>query len=244
MKAYGREMAGVFSSTWNGAFPWRALEKMLGSKLSEGGAWLDFACGTGDLLARAQSEGFACAGADFSRAQLKYARKACPEATFVQGPMQSARLPGKYDVITCFGDSVHHLQNRKQLHQFFRNVDRHLAPGGVFVFDFNTFVRRLDRENPYTGGAWTYRYSGHFVCVEFEYDEDARTSEWITTGFVKEGNRYRRFEEKHTLRAHPLAEVDELLKARGFRVRKFDPNTRTLRPRKDSIALYLKCWKE
>ena len=120
MKAYGREMAGVFSSTWDGAFPWRTLDKMLGAHLKKGGAWLDFACGTGDLLARANDEGFVCAGSDYSRAQLRFARKACPKATFVQGPMQSVKLPGKYDVITCFGDSIHHLQSRKELQQFFR----------------------------------------------------------------------------------------------------------------------------
>ncbi len=244
VKTYGKEMADVFSATWDGAFPFRDLKKMLGAHLSKGGAWLDFACGTGDLLARAHAEGFSCAGADSSRAQLRYARKACPSATFVQAPMQSAKLPGKYDVISCFGDSIHHLQDRKQLQQFFRNVNRHLAPGGVFVFDFNTFVRTLDRENPYTGGAWTYRQSGNFTCVEFEYDEDARTSEWTTTGFIKEGNRYRKFEEKHTLRGHPVEEVEALLGAQGFRIRTFDPNTRTKRPRKNSMVLYFKCWKE
>ncbi len=244
MKPYGRELANVFRATWDGALPWPRLEKMVGAHLKKGGAWLDFACGTGDLLARAHAEGFTCTGADFSRAQLAFSRKSCPSATLVQGPMQSVSVPGKFDVITCFGDSIHHLQNRRELQQFFRNVDRHLAPGGVFVFDLNTFVRRLDFENPYTGGAWTYRYDGQFVCVEFEYDEVARTSEWTTTGFAKEGKHYRKFEEKHTLRAHPLEEVDELLGAQGFRVRKFDPNTRTKRPRKNSVMLYLACWRK
>jgi SAM-dependent methyltransferase len=244
MKAYGRELAGVFSATWDGASPWQNLEKMLGAHLKKGGAWLDFACGTGDLIARAHEEGFVCAGSDYSRAQLRFAREACPKATFVQGAMQSVKLPGKFDVITCLGDSIHHLQDRKQLQQFFRNVNRHLAPGGVFIFDFNTFVRRLDFENPYTGGAFTYRDPGQFVCVEFEYDEELRTSEWTTTGFVKEGKRYRKFEEQHMLRAHPIEEVEELLDGLGFRVRKYDVNTRTMRPRKNSVALHFKCWRE
>lgn len=244
MKAYGRELAGVFSATWDGATPWRILEKMLGARMTKGGAWLDFACGTGDLLARAQEEGFECAGSDYSRAQLRFARAACPKAKFVQGAMQSVKLPGTFDVITCLGDSVHHLQSRKELLQFFRNVMGHLAPDGVFIFDFNTFIRRLDQDNPYTGGAFTYRDPGQFVCVEFEYDEDTRISEWITTGFVKEGKRYRKFEEKHNLRAHSIEEVEELLDGLGFCMRKYDCNTRTMRPRKNSVALHFKCWEE
>lgn len=242
MKEYGKHLAHVFNATWDGASPWPDLEKILGARAKKGGAWLDIACGTGDLLARAHAEDFECAGADLSRAQLRYARETCPEATFVQGPMQTVRLKGKFDVITCLGDSIHHLQNRRELRQFFQNAKRHLTPGGAFVFDFNTFNRRLDQETFYTGGAWTFRHPGEFICVEFEYDETTRLSEWTTTGFIKEGKLYRKFEEKHVLRAHPIEEVEELLDELGFRVRKYDVNSRTMRPRKNSIALYFKCW--
>jgi SAM-dependent methyltransferase len=158
--------------------------------------------------------------------------------------MQTVRLGRKFDVVTCLGDSIHHLQNRRELKQFFANAKRHLKPDGVFLFDFNAFREVEEHESPYTGSVWTYRNPGEFICVEFVYDDIHRTSEWITTGFTKEGKRYRKFEEKHTLRGHPIEEVEETLDEVGFRARKFDNQSKSMRPRKNSNALYFRCIRE
>lgn len=241
MKTYGADLAQVFNETWDGAYPWRTLERLLVRRLKGGGAWLDFACGTGDLLARAEGIGFECTGVDVSAHQLRIARAALPDARFVRGPMQSARLKRRFDVITCFGGSIHHLQSARELRQFLANAHRHLGPDGVFVFECNTFVRRPDIENSYTGGVWTYRLPGRFVTVEFDYDEDARRSTWTTTGFEKQGRLYRKFEETYILRAHPIDEVDETLDSLGFQFRKYDPHTKSMRPRKKSIEYYYVC---
>ena len=78
------------------------------------------------------------------------------------------------------------------------------------------------------------------LIIDTSYDRRARVAQCLINGFIKEGNRYRRFEERHLQRAFPEKTLDTMLKQLGFTFRKFD-GYRFTRPRKDSGRWFYVC---
>lgn len=217
---YGKEFATVYNRNWASFSQriWPFLKRTTAGINPKNSTWLDLCCGTGTLLSMVSNAGFRTVGVDISSHQLKYAKKHTPRAILLKQDIRKLVLAEKFDVITCLYDSLNYLTTKRELSIVFKRLKKHLAPGGVFVFDVNThegFARYWNR-------VWTIRDGQTLVVLEGSFD--AKRSIWKTviTGFIPDGKYYKKFEEVHIQRGYRALEIEELLVKAGFDFRKYD----------------------
>jgi len=126
---------------------------------------LEVGSGTGRLtlpLARLGAiHGFSITGLELEPAMIARAReRAAQEAghlgaalRYTQGDIRSCQLPESYDVILLPYGVGHHLQELEEQLAAWRNVRRHLEPGGLFAIDLEApdlsiLARALDGTAP------------------------------------------------------------------------------------------------
>jgi ubiquinone/menaquinone biosynthesis C-methylase UbiE len=108
----------------------------LTARLDNGARVLDLGCGDG-TNARRLAERFDVVGVDLSEEQLRLARAAAPEATFVQADFAEVDFPaGGFDAVTAFYSLVH-LPRADHSH-LLAKVWRWLRPGGFFLASLST----------------------------------------------------------------------------------------------------------
>ena len=134
---------------------------------------LELACGTGSILARLD-EVPSVTGLDRSPEMLAVAAGKVPRARLIEGDMSDFSLGERFDVVACVFDSLNHLLTFEAWQSTFEAVHRHLAEGGLFVFDVNTVgeLRRLGDEPP-----WVYDFDEHVMIMDVDFAEDG-LSRW------------------------------------------------------------------
>jgi SAM-dependent methyltransferase len=197
--------------------------------------WLDVCCGAGSLLKFVCESGFSAVGLDISRDQLRYARKNAPSAAVVRADVRTFSLRRKFDVITCMFDSLNYLTEKKDLKRAFRAVRRHLNADGLFIFDVNTFDGLQDQ----WCRASVVRGTKCVAIIETSFDAKKALGRCLITGFIKEGRRYRRFEEAHIERGYRPREIEDLLARVGFAFKKYDGNSLSRAKKRAARLLYL-----
>jgi len=111
--------------------------EFLGELLSPGARVLDLGCGAGVGITQALAARYRVTGVDLSREQLKVARKAVPNATFLRGDMTTVAFrKGSFDAITSFAAMIH--VPREEHRTLFRHVHRWLRPGGILLVTLGT----------------------------------------------------------------------------------------------------------
>jgi SAM-dependent methyltransferase len=113
------------------------------SYLPDAGSLLELGCGTGAVLA-GLADGLQVTGIDLSPEMLAAATATLPGARLERADITEFALGTTFDVVICVFDTLNHLPTFDAWLAMFRQVDRHLAEGGLFVFDVNT-VGRLRR---------------------------------------------------------------------------------------------------
>lgn len=100
---------------------------------------LDLACGTGTLVTMLKLKGFQAEGLDLSSQTIEIAREKAKinhlTIPFYEADMKNFSLPQKYDMITCFFDSVNFLKTKVEIEELLSCVKKHLKPRGYFIFD-------------------------------------------------------------------------------------------------------------
>jgi cyclopropane-fatty-acyl-phospholipid synthase len=129
--------------------------------LQEGHTLLDIGCGWGALAIRAaQRYGARCVGITLSENQTRLAREQVERAGLqdrVEIRLQDYRdVTGQFDRITSVGMFEH--VGVKLLPQYFAQVARLLAPGGVVMNHGITTTDVAARSTPYGGGEFIDRY--------------------------------------------------------------------------------------
>ena len=104
-------------------------------KLSRGQKVLDVCCGTGAHAGLMQEKGFDVTGYDLAEEMLGQATRKYPRVRFIRGDMRDLELGERFDVITCWFNSILYNQDPDQLHGTLSSFRRHLRPGGIAVFD-------------------------------------------------------------------------------------------------------------
>ena len=237
-QVYGRDFAAVYNDKWAWFGPrvWPFVREQVRRCCPNARTWLDLCCGTGSLLKLVCDAGFDAAGVDASPHQLRYARKTAPAARLLRADVREFTLPERFDVVTCLFDSLNYLTTRRDLERAFRRARRHLAEGGLFIFDLNTYAGLEDR--------WNYTSARHepdrLILLETSFDRRPAIGHCLITGFVRRGRLWKRFEEDHVQRGYRPEEVEELLTRVGLAFRKFDGFT-AARPRKRSARLVYVC---
>jgi SAM-dependent methyltransferase len=103
-----------------------------------GTALLDVACGTGKSFMPLLRRGFDVTGCDISEAMLAEAARKAPEVPLVQADVRELPAIGRFDLVTCFDDSLNYLLEEEDLALGLASISANLSPTGLALFDLNT----------------------------------------------------------------------------------------------------------
>jgi len=181
-------------------------------------------------------DGYDAAGVDLSPHQLRHVRRNAPRARLLRRDVRRLDLGRTFDVVTCLFDSLNYLTTRRDLLAAFRIARRHLAPGGLFAFDVNTFIGLQQ--------LWCQTTATHepdlTLIIESSFDPKRALGRCTVTGFIRTGKRYRKFHETHTERGYHPEEIEKLLTRASFKYKKFDGFSLN-RPTKQAQRLMYLC---
>ena len=112
---------------------------------------LDLACGSGIFLVNMNLYGYPTDGLDLSSQMIDL----CKDKTYInhihtnlyKDNMVNFKLDKKYDNITCYFDSINHLNSLEEVKEMFDNVYNHLNDNGLFLFDVFSYDRFMDADN-------------------------------------------------------------------------------------------------
>jgi SAM-dependent methyltransferase len=133
LSKYWHNHAAAFAPDY-GAYA-RAL---IDEKRIRSGAALDLACRTGITTLKLAQLFPLVVALDASEPMLAEARRRVapyPTVELVRGDFRAFSFDGRFDLVTCSGDSLNYAQDPAELAAVFRCVARVLGDGGVFVFD-------------------------------------------------------------------------------------------------------------
>lgn len=179
---------------------------------------LDICCGTGKSFVPLLARGYDVTACDLSEAMVERAREAAAGAARVL--LADAReLPvlGRFDLVTCIGDSLNYMLGDEALGAAFHGVARNLRPGGLFGFDLNTLAA-------YRGsfpGDTASEVDGAFFCWRRLAEGDLAAAGGTFTSVVEvfateDGECWRRHSITHAQRHHPPQVVERLLGETGM----------------------------
>lgn len=179
------------------------------------GLVVDLGCGSGILARRLTNARYHVLGIDQSASLLRLARKRAPRAVFRRGSFLKLPLPPCRAVVAV-GECLNYQfdrHSRAALARLFARVYGALSAGGLFVFDValpGQVQGRTPVRNWREGKGWAVlveiREAGGVLCRRI-------------VSFRKVGRSYRRGVEMHRLQLYPAAELADLLRQAGFRVR-------------------------
>jgi len=217
-----RKFAGLYAA---GPYPKYSL-RMAGqmtSVLARLGAQprtlLDIACGEGAFAASMAKAGLAVTALDLSEEMLARARgRAAAEGVavkFLRADMRSFALGDRFDLVTCWYDSLNYLTASEDLGAAFAAARRALAPEGIFIFDMNTpaGLAAIARSRPVE---IVQNRPDAFELHVNTYDPDRNIATKRIGGLAKRAGSWTAVEEEHSERAYSLAEIRPLLAASGL----------------------------
>jgi len=112
--------------------------------LKKGDKILDLACGSGTFATMLKLKGFDSSGLDLSDEIIEIANEKKKinhlDIPFYVMDMTSFNLNEKYDVVTCFFDSINFLDNKNKIKKMLDTVYKHLNKDGYYIFDIASKV--------------------------------------------------------------------------------------------------------
>lgn len=202
------------------------------------GRVIDLGCGSGLWARQLVDAGYEVEGVDLSPAMIEMARRRVPEGQFHVSALADFEPPA-CRAVTAMGEVFNYLFDRRNsaalLRRVCQRIYRALETPGMLVFDVAEPGRsRKQRQAWFEGPDWA-------CLVEYQHDDErARLTRRIVT-YRRVGNTYVRGEETHRLQLWRPAELADMLRKIGFRVRlsrsygeyKLIPKIRAVVARKD-----------
>jgi SAM-dependent methyltransferase len=211
---YGGDLARVHDEGF-GDFA-RAAARELLVRVPSQGTVVELGCGSGIGAQILSDAGWEVIGIDLSADMLAIAARRAPGARFVQRSIWDVELP-PCDAVTAIGEVVNYAADPRaaadRLPDLFGRIERALARGGLFMFDFATPGRGEVGAGPGTrqGEGWRIRH---------EAVEDPERELLERRISMRVGGRESR--ETHVLRLYEPGHVREQLTAAGFRAEALD----------------------
>ena len=179
---------------------------------------LDLACGTGALSLPLASRGYSVVGLDLSPNMLSVASEKAREAGldcfFTMQDMTDFDLGGEVDAVVCTMDGINHLTQTEEMRAAISCVGRHLADGGIFVFDVNS---KFKFEYIYGDEAYTMETDTAFCVWQNVWRPSSRICDFLITLFEKDADgRYRRYDALQRERYYPLKTLSRTLLSCGM----------------------------
>lgn len=181
---------------------------------------LDLGCGTGNHDLPLARHGHHVTGLDLSPTQLAMARRKARAAgvsiRFVRGDMRSFEMGQTFDTAVCMFGAIGYLLPTRDVLGCFRSVRRHLAPRGLFVFEF--WQSSAARPSPFQ--SWIHKSGPEYELVRLDESRLDSKTKRLSVEFrfiVFRGRRVLdRFDEVHTVRTYAVPEMRALLRRGGF----------------------------
>lgn len=180
---------------------------------------LDLACGEGTFAVAMAKKGFRVTGVDLSPQMLQFARERAEQENvhveFLLQDMRSLSFEDRFDLATCWFDSLNYLLELEDLAKTFAGVHLALKKAGLFIFDMNTIYG--------LAVSWP-RYPCYvqqdtpelFEIHHPSYDFNKNIATMRIMGFVKEGDGWTRMDEEHKERGYTLQEIKQCLQEAGL----------------------------
>ncbi len=183
---------------------------------------LDLCCGTGTAAMMFAEKGFETVGLDGSEYMLKMARKKTKYRK-LQINYYHQHLPKidiiknnriqKFDLITSYYDSLNYLLTERDLTRCFKNIHRHLNPGGMLIFDMNMYsafknIWVRTRAGCHKDIAWIF---------ETKLNDKRHQAELSATFFIRKKRLWEKFTEIHNERAYTITTLRKILNASGLK---------------------------
>lgn len=197
---------------------------------------LELACGTGIQSIRFKQAGFDVTGLDLSADMLDLAKKRAQSAhldiPFIQGNMLDLSSVGKFDLVTCYSDSLCYMEDEVAVGDVFEQVYAHLNSGGTFIFDVHSTYQT---DEIFPGYAY-HENTENFAMVWDTYrDEASHSIVHELTFFIQDDDgRFARYDEVHEERTYDLLTYDILLEQAGFKTVKVYADFTDDIPKEDS----------
>ena len=217
--AYGSDLASIhhqgFGWAANGAS--KLLLQELRKRRLPDGLVVDLGSGSGILASNLTAAGYEVLGVELSPAMLKIAKREAPEARFVRASAKDF-TPPECIAVTGTGEVLQYEFDRRTsratMRKVFRRVHRALVPGGIFLFDLSG----PGRGGP--TGSFERFFEGEGYSMFIRVEENERTGLLVRdhVAFIRDGDRYRRIQEKHHLRLFAPRDVAAELRDIGFTV--------------------------
>lgn len=177
---------------------------------------LDLACGTGNTLLPMALRGYQAAGVDISPQMIDIARNKAAgsgvKIDYYVGDMKYFLLDRPVDLVTCFHDGLNYITDPGDLLKVFENTALNLSRDGMFIFDLNAvkWIGGVDGR--------PVVIDDHDMTIIYSTAHDTGASLWEVniTFFVREGDLYRKFSEKHRERGYDQEEINKMLEEAGF----------------------------
>ncbi len=173
----------------------------------------ELACGTGNITSRLSSRGYKMTGVDISSQMLRVAQAKTGEVEFICSDMSKLKLDDKYDAFLCMIDGLNYVITPKAVINTLKAVKEHLSENGIFVFDISSQYKLKE-----IIGNETFIHSEYDVFYSWEnrFIEKYNLSDMLLNFFVRDGEKYKRFEERHLQRGWSIPQMKTMLKKAGF----------------------------
>lgn len=243
MEAYN-DFARVYDMFMDN-IPYENWSKYIISLLNEygikDGLVLDLGCGTGKLTNLLSDAGFDMIGIDYSEDMLDVATNVREDRNilYLCQDMREFELYGTVRAVVSICDSMNYMTSPEDLLTVLKLVNNYLDPGGIFIFDMNTYYKYSQLLGEQTIAE--NRDEASFIWDNY-FDAETNINEYELTLFIKEENElFRKYEELHYQRAYHLEEVMNLIDKSGMKLLEvYDAFTRN-KPQEDSERIYFVC---
>ena len=190
----------------------QGLAEQILPRIPAGGRVLDLCCGTGQLARWLTAFGFEVVGLDGSEAMLDHAKRNAPKAELVCKDARSFSFKQPFDAVLSTFDSINHFASLDDVSRVFENVHAALEPGGMFVFDVNTQRGFLDAADE----SYITEEGGPVCIVRSSYNVKKGLGLSKVTGFLQEGELWRRVDFEIPEYHYPVKDLRKALREAGF----------------------------
>lgn len=176
----------------------------------------DLACGTGSMTVPLARRGYSMTGVDRSEEMLSAARRKSEglDILYLEQSITSLDLYGSMDAFVCVIDGFNYILAPKTLENALRRIRTcFLNPDGIVVFDVSS---RYKLKNIIGCNTFIHSEEDIFYAWRNRYIEKYNLSDMLLDFFVRDGECYRRFEERHLQKAWSRKDLLCILDRAGF----------------------------
>lgn len=189
------------------------LEKNLKGKKT----LLDIACGSGTYSIELEKLGHKVTAIDLDVEMIEKARKKSNGSIeyITMNMLDIDKINGKFDGIFCIGNSLVHLDNMKEIEDFFGKVYKLLEDNGIFIFQIINYDRILKNN---IEGLPTIKRETEGITFERKYSRVDGKINFKGIITVENGERFENVVELYPLRGEEIKNIIEKVGFKDYKI--------------------------